>query len=119
MAFTYDDTAIATATSVSRLRFLVGDTDELLALLTDAECSALITVYATADAAAIPALDRMIAKQSQRVDWKSGAESETQSQRLAALRELKAGMAAQSGYDDTSAAVVTNLTRTNYYETDE
>jgi hypothetical protein len=116
VAFTYEDSDLTSETSVSRLRYLVGDTEERLALLTDGEAAYLLGVHLTATAAVIPAMDGMIRKQSHRYTASSGAEREEQKERLAALRELRADLVAQ-GYTDTTnlnAAHLVTVARTTY-----
>lgn len=103
VAFTYDDSAIGTTTSVSRLRYRIGDTVEERALLTDGECQFLLDTYATADAAAIPAARQMLKHARQIVDWSSGQERETASQRVAGIEQTIRDLLAE-GFTDPAAA---------------
>lgn len=104
MAFTYDDSALSTTTSVSRLRYRVGDTVEARALLTDGECSYLITTYATADAAAIPAARQMLKAARQIVNWSSGQEREDAQQRVAGIEANIRDLLAEGFTDPANAS---------------
>lgn len=103
MAFTYDGTAIFTSTSASRIRFLIGDTDERRMLLDDDELSAMITQYTTADAAAVPAIRAAIKKARHQVNWSSGSEREDASQRLPQLEATLADLIKEGFTDPTGA----------------
>jgi hypothetical protein len=104
MAFTYDDTTIGTSTSVSRLRYLVGDTVEARSLLTDAECSYLITTYATADAAAIPACRKMLREARRLVNYVSGSEREDLGAVAKAIQQTLSDLIAEGFTDPTSSS---------------
>lgn len=102
MAFTYDGTAIFTS-SASRIRFLIGDTEERRMLLDDDELAAMLTNYGTADAAAVPAIRAAIKKARHQVNWSSGSEREDASQRLPQLEATLDDLIKEGFADPTKA----------------
>ncbi len=93
-----------------RLRFILGDKDPVRALLDDDELDYLITLHETVEAAVIPAVRRMIAVASSHVDWRSGQEQETASQRLKALENLERRLL-EEGYPAPVTGIVGSRVR--------
>lgn len=86
MAWTYSGDP---ATSDKDLvRFLCGDTDSTMPLLTDEEIQYLLSVKANAQKAAQAACQRILAKLAREVDYTIGPERVEASQRLANYKEL-------------------------------
>lgn len=105
---TYDPTG---ARALDRVRITIGDVDPLHARLADAEILALLAAYGTAEATAIPALDAIIARAAMAVDWASGAERESASQRVAQLREQRAALVARGLPDPAASMTASQVTR--------
>lgn len=93
-----------------RLRFIVGDKDPARALLDDNELDYLITLHETVEAAVIPAVRRMVAVASSFVDWQSGQERESASQRMKAIEALEQRLL-EEGYPAPTAGVVGSRVR--------
>lgn len=118
MAHTYDDTNLSADLDTTRddLRFRIGDQEVCAASLSDGELDALLTKYTTVTAAAIPAIDRMIAKAARLVSGSSGGESEdydTLYTNLQAQRRRLVDEGCTDHVETGTAAHVTLLRRTD------
>jgi hypothetical protein len=105
--------------TISRLRALVGDTREKALLLEDDLAAALLAHYGTARDAALPALDLMIAAQSNRLPLRSGGESVEEAARLAALERLREGYVARGWPNGDGVGLASYVDTSRVFEAED
>lgn len=113
MAFTYNSADLTGAT-VSALRLVIGDTRADLNArcgLDDAECGHFLSAHGSVWAAAIPALDALIAKAAMLVSEAAGSVNESLADLRPALEARRKALVAQGYPEPAGQARVSRVRR--------